>query len=675
LNLWYIDLEHPTPTKVDSTPFETFGTNTFNATWSPDSRWITYQKQLPNYLNAVFVYSLEDHRATQITDGLSDSHNPVFDRSGKYLYFLASTNTGLTAGGGLDMTSDQHPVSSNLYMAVLGDTVKSPIAPQSDEEPVTDGAKPAASPNAAKKPANVSIAFSGILQRIIALPVPEGNYINLAAGEDGATFLVEAPITQVTNGPAPLAIARFDLDARKVTPLAEDVSAFDLSFDGKKMLYAKGGRWFITSTAMAAHPGEGMLATANMEVYVTPQAEWAQMYHETWRIERDYFYDKHFGGLNLAQAEERFRPYLAGLAARDDLSFLLHEMLSYLATGHMWIGGGTQPPTGHVTVGLLGADYAIENGRYRFSKIFNGENWNPDLHAPLTQPGANVKVGEYLLSVNGRPLHASDDIYSFFEETANMQVVLTVGPNPDGKDARQVTVTPVANEFALRNNAWIEDNRRLVDKLSGGKLAYVYLPDTEYGGFTNFNRYFFAQIDKKGAVIDERFNHGGQVADYIIDLLNRKPFGELVPRDGAVTLDPALAIYGPKVLVINQYAGSGGDALPWYFRKANIGPLVGVRTWGGLVGIGGTPNLMDGGTVESPHIAIGGLHGEWEVEGHGIPPDIEVVQDPKLMREGHDPQLEAAIAKAMQLLQENPAPTYPIPPYPEHHPHLPPASQ
>jgi tricorn protease len=548
--------------------------------------------------------------------------------------------------------------------------------PQSDEEPVTDGPKPApAASTAAKKPANVSIDFDGILQRILALPVPEGNYVDLATGENGDVFLSQAPLTQVDDGPAPQAIMRFDLEARKVTTLAEGTAGFSLSFDGKKMLYEKGMQWFIASTAQPTHPGEGMLATSNMEVYVTPREEWQQMYHETWRIERDFFFDKHFGGLDLAQAEKRFEPFLAGLGARNDLSFLFREMISYLSTGHLFVGGGAQPPTGRVTVGLLGADYAIENGRYRFTKIFDGENWNPDLHAPLTQPGARVKVGEYLLSVNGRPLHASDEIYSFFEETAGKQVVLSVGPDPDGKDSRQVTVTPVATEFALRNNAWIEDNRRLVDKLSGGKLAYVYLPDTQYGGFTNFNRYFFAQVEKKGAVIDERFNHGGQVADYIIDYLSRKqPQSELIPRDGKVTLDPALAIYGPKVMLINQYAGSGGDALPWYFRKANIGPLIGVRTWGGLVGIGGTPSLLDGGRVEAPHVLIAGLHGEYEVEGHGIAPDIEVWQDPKLVREGHDPQLEAAIAKALELLEANPQPTYPIPPYPEHHPHLPPAT-
>jgi tricorn protease len=347
-------------------------------------------------------------------------------------------------------------------------------------------------------------------------------------------------------------------------------------------------------------------------------------------------------------------------------------MLSYLSVGHMFVTGGARPAMPRVTVGLLGADYRIENGRYRFAKIYAGENWSPGLQAPLTQPGAGVRAGEYLLAVNGVAVTAERDVYSYFEETAGKQTVLTVGPNPDGSGSRQVTVVPLASEFSLRNLNWIEDNRRTVDRLSGGRLAYVYLPDTEYGGFTNFNRYFFAQVGKEGVILDERFNHGGQIADYIIDYLKRKPMSILKGREGKTILDPPLAIFGPKVMIINQFAGSGGDALPWYFRKSALGPLVGVRTWGGLVGIGGYPPLMDGGGVTAPRIAIGGLHGQWEVEGHGVAPDVEVWQNPKLEREGHDPQLEAAITKALQLLREHPLPVYHAPPYPDHHPVLPP---
>jgi tricorn protease len=676
LNLWYIDLDHPTPVRVDTGASESFGETSFDESWSPDSRWLTYDKELANALHAIFVYRLADGKRMQITDDMSDTRYPVFDKSGKYLYFTASTNTGLTADE-LDMTSDEHPVSSAVYVAVLSRATGSPTEPRSDEEPVSSdepqtGATP--HPEAAKKNAapGVTIDVDGISQRILALPIEEANYVGLAAGSAGQLYLVAQPLASVSAGPPPLSVSHFDLSARKTMPLLDGASSFGLSFNGQKMLYEKGTSWFVAPANAAPKPGEGVLALDTMETYVDPRLDWRQMYRETWRIERDFFYDPHYHGLNIRAAEQRFEPYLAGIGGRDDLTFLFEEMLSYLSVGHMFVRGGSQPTIQKVNVGLLGADYSIDHDRYRFARIYNGENWNPQLHAPLTQPGEQVEAGEYLLAVGGREIYATQSIYSFFQETAGKQVVLTVGPDPSGAHSRDVTVIPVANEFPLRNLAWIESNRRLVDRLSGGKLAYVYLPDTQYGGYTNFNRYYFSQIEKKGVIIDERFNHGGQVADYIIDYLSRNPMAILVPRYGKTSLDPLEAIYGPKVMIINQFSGSGGDALPWLFRKARLGPLVGVRTWGGLVGIGGYPVLIDGGLVTAPRIAIGGLHGHWEVENHGIAPDIEVWQDPARVRQGHDPQLEAAVRTAMQMLESHPRPNYQPPPYTNHHPTLPP---
>ena len=673
LRLWYVDVTQSDakPVLVDTAPFESFGPSTFAQAWSPDSRWITYQKQLDNYLHAVFVYDVSSHTAHQITDGMSDSQQPAFDRDGKYLYFLASTNTGLTANG-LDMAGDQRPVSSSVYAFVLGGTQPSPIKVETGDEPETAAEPAQGAQNGAKKPAEqkengVTIDFSGVSQRIIALPIPQANYIGLATGGPGDVFLSQAPLTSVDNGPTTFDVLKWSGAARQVIPMASDVSYLALSADGKKMLTSRNGLWFITGTQAPPKPYEGMISTSGLEVYTDPRKEWDQMYRETWRIERDFFYDKHFGGLDIGQAQQRFAAFLPGLGGRDDLTFLTHQMLSYLATGHMWVGGGQRPFSGRVSVGMLGADYTVDDNRYRFAKIYNGENWNPELRAPLTQPGDTVKEGEYLLAVNGRPLHADQDIYEAFQETAGKQTTLLVAQKPDGTGERTVTVTPLRSERMLRNLAWIEHNRREVDRLSGGKLAYVYLPDTEFGGFTNFNRYFFSQVNRQGVILDERFNHGGQIADYIIDMLNRRPMSILEGRDGKTMVDPPLAIYGPKVMIINQFAGSGGDAMPWYFRKAKIGPLVGMRTWGGLVGIGGYPSLMDGGTVMAPRIAIGGLNGRWEVEGEGIPPDVPVWQDPKLTRQGRDPQLEAAVATAMQMLREHPVPAYSPPAMPEHH--------
>ncbi|MGD0224511.1 MAG: PDZ domain-containing protein [Terriglobia bacterium] len=692
LNLWYIDLEKKTPVHVDTDLFD--GAN-LNTVWSPDSKWLAYTKQLDNRMHAVFVYSLETGKATRVTDGMSDAAFPDFDKNGKYLYFTASTDIGLVAAG--DMSAINRPVTRSVYVVVLKKGVASPLAPESDEEkadkkPDADASKESAGDKATadkpkesadakdkdkdkekpKEPPKVEIDFERINQRILAMPIPARNYFGLSAGKEGEIILVEGPPVIPFDGPPVLTVSKFTLKTRKTDKLLDGVSAFAVSFNGEKMLYKQGQTWFINPTEKPPEPGKGNLKTADMEVNVNPRAEWKQIYHEIWRIERDFFYDPHHHGLDLQQAEKTFAPYLDNISSRSDLTYLFREMLSNMSVGHMFVGGGTQPEIPKIKVGLLGADYKVDSGRYQFARVYDGENWNPKLRAPLTQPGVDVKEGEYLLAVNGREVHGTDEIYSFFLETADQQTVLKVGPKPDGSGSREVTVVPVDNEEGLRNLAWIESNRRKVDELTGGKVAYVYVPDTAVQGYTNFNRYFFAQVGKDAAIIDERFNHGGFLADFIVDYLRRPILNKVMTREGKEQSEPAGAIYGPKVMIVNQFAGSGGDALPWYFRKLSIGPIVGERTWGGLIGIGGYPPLLDGGYVMAPRWAIYGLKGEWEVENHGIKPDIEVMMDPKLVREGHDPQLEKAVETVMDLLKQHPVPDYPRPTYPDFHPALPP---
>ncbi|HLY60444.1 MAG TPA: PDZ domain-containing protein [Terriglobia bacterium] len=681
LNLWYVDLDHPTPVKVDTDQFDS-PLHEFDTIWSPDNRWLAYTKQLQNHQRGVFVYSLDDHKATQLTDGMSDALYPNFDKSGKYLFFTASTNLGLTTGW-LDMTSIDHPVTRSAYVVVLRKDLPSPIAPESDDE--NSGEKKDAKTDQAgdqskdkdkdkdkdkekKEAVKVSIDFENIGQRILALPIPAQNYQGMSVGKEGIVYLLEGPPVDGENGPPVLAVQRFDMKTRKTEKLVDGVTRFAVSANGEKMLYRQAEKWFIAAADKPPKPGEGALKTADMEVYVDPRAEWAQMFHEIWRMERDFFYDPHFHGLNLEAAEKFYATFLPAVASRADLNYLFAEMLGNLNVLHMYVGGGTMPELKTVKVGLLGADYVLENGRYRFKRIYDGENWNPQLRAPLTQPGVNVRQGEYLLAVQGRELHASDNIFSFFLETAGVQVVLRVGPNADGSGSRNVTVVPVESEAGLRNLAWMEGNRRKVDELSHGKLAYVYLPNTAGAGYTNFNRYYFAQVGKEGAVLDERFNGGGDLADYIIDYMRRPVQSLVMTREGETYTEPQEAIYGPKAMIINEFAGSGGDAMPWYFLKAGIGPLVGMRTWGGLVGIGNYPTLMDGGSVTAPRWAIYGTKGEWEVENHGISPDVEVELDPMLVRQGHDPQLEKAVEVVLQALKEHPLPTYKVPAYPNYHP-------
>jgi len=671
LNFWRVEIASGAATKID--------TNSFyhpelerDFSWSPDSRWIAFAKYLPNLLHAIFLYSLDTGQSTQITDGLSDARYPAFDREGQYLYFTASTNFG--AGSFfLDMTSDEHRVTRNIYAAVLSADAPSPIAPESDEEkPVEPDKKPAEGDSK-----QVRIDLAGLQSRIVALPVPARDYGTLAAGKTGQLYFLESVSQSLSSGSeGDDVLWKFDLKTRKTDRLADHVAGFELSANGEKMLLAlaqpgaaPGGgpaQWVIAPAASPLKPGEGVLHLTGMEVRVEPVAEWKQMYHEVWRIERGFFYDAKLHGLDAAAAEKEYEPYVAELTSRDDLNYIFQEMLSEITSSHLRGGGGTVPRGKRVPGGLLGADYDIEGGHYRFRRIYTGESWNPQLRAPLSGPGVNVNQGEFLLAVDGRPLTAADDINAVLEGTADKRVTLRVGPDFTGSNARDVTVTPIANEQPLRNLAWIESNRRKVDQLSGGRLAYVYMPDTGEPGLISFNRYFFAQVDKQGVILDERFNGGGQVADYVIDVLNRPLLSWNASRYGGVIRTPTASIQGPKVMIVNEMAGSGGDMLPWMFRYTKTGTLVGKRTWGGLIGVLGYPELMDGGTITAPNIRLFSPAGEWIAENTGVAPDVEVEMDPKAVAAGHDPQLERAVSIALEQLGKNPPPGPRQPPYPDY---------
>ena len=705
LTLWYLDIEKGTPVKIDRNPIG-MSDGVLQPVWSPDSRWIAYARHLPNLLRAIFVYSLDSGKSSQLTDGLSDARYPVFDRSGKYLYFTASTNLGPQISFA-DLSAFEHQVTRSVYAVVLRNDQPSPLAPESDEEkeqpekkddskaadkpadqagdkkaeePKPEDQKPAdKKPEGAparKAPEPVRIDLDGIDQRVVALPIPARDYVDLQVGKGNLIYIIEAPSASGDSfGPPALTVHKYDLDKRKLDKALDGVSTFMVSANGEKALYHQGPNWVIAATAALGQPmppgapgGPNILKMAEMEVRVDPQAEWRQMYKEVWRGERDFFYDPNYHGLDLNATEKLYEPYLNAVAHRADLNYLFTEMLNNLTIGHMFIFGGDQPRPNFVPGGLLGCDYKIDNGRYRFARIYNGENWNPQLRAPLTQPGVNVKAGEYLLAVGGRELTARDNVYQAFESKAGKQVVIKVGANPDGSQSREVTVLPVASESALRHLAWIEGNRRKVEKLSNGKLAYVYLPNTAGAGYTSFNRYFFAQTNKEGAVIDERFNGGGALADYVVQQLSRQLLSYIHFRYGAQDVPvPAGAIYGPKAMLINEMAGSGGDAMPWFFHKTQIGPLVGKRTWGGLIASFPAPQLMDGGGVTAPDAAVYGLNGDWEVENNGVAPDIEVEMDPAAWRRGGDPQLERAVEYLMAELKKNPQQKPKLPPFPIYH--------
>jgi tricorn protease len=660
LNLWSIDIKTGSAARLDIDTYDDPGRR-FDAAWSPDSRWVAYSRSLDSRLRAIFVHSIADRQSYQITDGLSDAVSPVFDAGGKYLYFLASTNYALRTGW-LEMSSVDRPITRAIYLAVLSAGEPSPLLPETGDEvvapPAGQSSPPAGKPPAEPKApgsAAVRIDVQGIGQRILALAVPAADYSALAPGPAGTLFYAETPRAA---GAPPLTIHRYHLRERRAAPYLEGVRWYALSEDRKRLLYrADGNRWGIVPTDRPAPPrvGEGAIDVGTLETLIDPRLEWAQIFRETWRIQREFFYDAAMHGADWPALYDKYRTLLPHVAHRADLGYLIASLAGELAVGHSYLLGEGDVPAGEpVSVGMLGADYAIENGRYRITRIYGGENWNPELQAPLSGPGIQVAEGDYLLEVNGRPLAPPTSVYQPFEGTAGRQTLLRVNSRPSLEGSRLVTVVPVASDEALRTRAWIENNRRLVDKLSGGRLAYVWLPNTGGPGYTAFNRYYYAQQDKQGAIIDERYNQGGMVADYIINELTRPLMGYFARRGGKPSSSPAVGIYGPKVMIVNESAGSGGDALPYYFKQLKVGPIVGTRTWGALVGTLQIPATIDGGGVTAPSLAFYDVNGQWAVENEGVAPDIEVEITPADAIAGRDPQLERAVQEALKLLQEHP---------------------
>ena len=683
LTLFVVDTDTGKQTRVAGEPL--YGpVPVLHHAWSPDSRFLAYTQGTPTYFNRLFLYSLAEARSYPVSDGLADVTSPVFDASGKYLYFLVSTDAGPVNDWFSQANTDLR-TAEQVYLAVLAKGVPSPLVKESDEEtgkkedkPETaakagdakpednadetkaEGAK-AEDKKAEKKPVEVKFDAAGLQQRILALPMKAGPYYDLAPGAANQIFYRRAAST---DPGADASLYRYDLEKRKEDTLVEKADGFALSADSKRALVRVKDDWHISDVADKLDLAKFKLDVARIQVKLDPPAEWAQMLDEAWRINRDYFYDPGFHGADWPAMRKRYQAFLPDLATRSDLFRVIRWMLSELAVGHSYQSPGDSAfESETIPGGLLGADYEVANGRYRFKKVFGGLNWTPDLRSPLTEPGVDVAAGEYLLAVEGRELRFPDNLYERFERTAGRLVEITVGPTPDGKGSRTVKVVPVESEGTLRNRDWVEGNLRRVTETTEGRVAYVYVPNTAGAGHTYFKRYFFPQADRQAIIVDERHNGGGQVADYYIDLLRRPVVSYWAMRYGADLKTPIAGIHGPKVMLIDETAGSGGDLLPWMFRKFALGPLVGKRTWGGLVGILGFPVLMDGGSVTAPNLAFWTEAG-FGVENEGVPPDVEVEQTPKDVIAGKDPQLEKAIEIVLAELAKNPPATPKRPPFP-----------
>ncbi|RYY56853.1 MAG: peptidase S41, partial [Chitinophagaceae bacterium] len=631
---------------------EHYGPDSFRelfGSWSFDGNLISYTILTHTNFERAFIYSVGEGKSYPVTDGLSNVSEPVFDPSGKYLYLIASTDAGPVVNW-FDQSNNDMEQTNYIYLVTLQKKVASPFAKENDLEEVlkdTVPAKPTAKADTTK--GRLIIDWDGIQNRIVPLPIPQGRYRSLALVKEGELFYLAA----APHASSPTMLHKYDLKKRDDETLMP-TDGFMIAAKGEKMLYATNGRWATTVTGQKPG-GDAFVNTGAIEVKISPADEWKNIFYESWRVNRDFFYDPKMHGVDWVGMKKKYEVMLPDLTTSSDLYKVLQWMFSELSVGHHFLdfGMSTKPDTDPVPGGLLGADYETKNNRYRITKIYGGLNWTPDLRSPLTEPGVDARVGDYILEVNGTEVTADKNFYSFFENTAGKIVTLKLATSPDGANARLVKVVPVGNEGALRNRDWVEGNLKKVTEATNGQVAYVYVPNTQGQGHEYFKRYFFPQADRAAIIIDERFNGGGQLADYYIDLLKRPVQSYWRYRYGRDQKAPNASIQGPKVMLIDETAGSGGDYLPYLFRQAKLGTLVGKTTWGGLVGILGFPEFIDGGSVTAPNVAFYDEKG-FGIENVGTPPDVEVEQWPADVIAGHDPQLEKAIQIALDELKKNP---------------------
>jgi tricorn protease len=641
--LWYVNTESGQATHVDTDGYA-HPNRTLNPKWSPDGQWIAYSKRLPSHYHVIKVHNVQTGETYQITDGMADSIDPVWDESGEYIYFLASTDFGLSSGW-LDMSSYDMSTTRGLYIALLNKDTDSPFLPESDEEPAPKPENGDDSAEESDKETDVTIDFDGIKDRIVAADIPEASYGGLVSGPANHVFYQEGGT-----------LHRYNVEKDESEEFLPGVQDVTVSHDRKNMLYHSGNTWGIVPTVGGPQkPGAGEIDVSDIQVRVDPQKEWAQIFREGWRFQRDFLYVDNEHGAPWQKIYEWYRPWVDHIRHRSDMSYLIDILGGEVSVGHSYTFGGDYPDLEQISIGLLGADLEQANGHYRIKKIYTDENWNPNLHAPLAQPGIDIQEGDYLLAVNGKKLEAPTNPYDLLEGTAERNTMLTISDEPNMEGAETVSVIPVEDEGELRTRAWVERNRERVNDMSNGKLAYVWLPNTGQGGFQAFNRYYFAQQHKEGVVIDERNNGGGSAADYMIDVMDRDLLGYFNSKAGdnfPPFTTPMAGLWGPKVMIINERAGSGGDLLPYMFREKEIGPLIGTRTWGGLVGTWDTPQFIDGGGMIAPRGGFFNTDGEWDVEGEGISPDIQVMQRPSEVINGSDPQLRRSVQEALQLLKK-----------------------
>jgi tricorn protease len=635
----------------------------FRVAWSPDSKWVTYAKGGDNNYSAIYLYSFDKKKVYKATSGYYNDFSPVFDATGKYLFF-ATQRSFTPAYSSLDNTW-VYPNSTQLAVATLDPSTQSILYPKNDEIKLdtSSGKKPDADTTKKAKPSTATAASNidpeGIEQRLEILPVPAGNIGGLVA-IDGKLIYQRFPNTGSQGGPPSLNF--YDIEGRQEKTLLNGAMAYAVSPDGKNIL-ARTNSGFGFVKPMPEQKMDKVLRTSEMEMVLNPKEEWQEMFNDTWRSYRDFFYDPGMQQVDWNAMKKEYGKLLDNAITRWDVNNILQEMVSELSAGHTYVNGGDMEQAKNRTNGFLGVDWTVDNGAFKVKRIVRGAPWDNEVRSPLDATGVNVKEGDYILSVNGRKLDTDMDPYAMFEGLTGKAVALRVNSKPTLEGSREVivkTLTP-QQEIRLRHLEWIEGNRKKVEELSGGQIGYMYMPNTGTDGQTELMRQFYAQSDKKGFVIDERFNAGGQLGDRFIEMLNRPTIYNIAWRNAGITRWPQKGNDAPKVMLINGWAGSGGDAFPWAFQQLGLGPVVGERTLGILVGPATGHQLIDGGGITVPDGRLFGMNGKWFAEGYGIKPDIEVWDDPAQLAKGIDPQLVRAVQEAMKLAKEKPRVLYPRP--------------
>jgi tricorn protease len=655
--LYVLDVASGDLTQVDSGTLGDLDTYAF----SPDGRWLVYEKAQESRLPGLWLYSLAEGRSFALGDGLTTDFQPAWSADGKHLFFLSQRDFQLRLSAfEFNYVYDR---AIRVYAAALDPEAPALFPLQSDEEEGKkdegeDEDKDTKKEKGGEKPPLV-IDPEGFVARTVALPELEaGNYGALAAAE-GAVFYLYSE-----DGP-PRDLYRYDLEKRQAELVKAGVDAWELSADSEKLLYRSGVAWGIAAAKGAAKNGDGDLDLTGLKVKLDPRAEWRQIFDDAWRITRDWFYDPAMHGFDWREIGERYGALVPHVAHRGELDFLLGEMLGELEAGHTYVRSGDEPEVERVEGGMLGCELVTDpTGYFRIDRILPGENWHPDYRSPLTEPGVNVGEGEYLLAIDGEELHHPDNPYRLLENKAGTQVVLTVSSEPSMEGAREVEVRPISSELNLRYLEWVKGRMALTEKLSGGRVGYIHLPDTAFDGNRMLQKLFYSQVDKEALIIDERYNGGGFIPDRMIEYLSRTTVAWWARRDIESFRTPGFAHDGPKVMLINGYSASGGDALPYFFKQRGLGQLIGTRTWGGLIGLTGNPAFADGGAIRVPTFRIYDTEGRWVVENEGVSPDIEVIDLPEEVIAGRDPSLEKGVEVLLAALAEAPVerPEAPSPP-------------